>query len=217
MSSKELLSVIPELLLLFIPGFITLRIKEEFSFEKKHNKFDSVMYSVLYSFVIGIVYYAIQSLINYFSPIQGTFLDQKTAKQIFYLLISLILGYLLVRLHETKVFNKLEKKFNNHYSHKPSVWVSAMENKEGAWATVTLKNGMIYMGKLIAYSSDIDFEGKALILSNYRFCIKNEKQISDPAHYCIEIENKDSDDDKVYLNGNDIISVEILKPNSCTN
>ena len=51
-----MLEIIPELLLLFIPGYIAIKISEKYGLEKKKENFDIIVYSILYSFIIGIIY-----------------------------------------------------------------------------------------------------------------------------------------------------------------
>ena len=62
MNLNDLIVIIPELLLLFIPGYISIRIKEKYSIEKRSDNFDITLYSILCSFIIGIVYSAIEDI-----------------------------------------------------------------------------------------------------------------------------------------------------------
>lgn len=46
MDIKDLLEIIPELLLLFIPGYIAIKISEKYGLEKKKENFDIIVYSI---------------------------------------------------------------------------------------------------------------------------------------------------------------------------
>lgn len=46
MNIASIISIVPQILLLIIPGFLALRIEEHFYPKKKHNDFDTTLYSV---------------------------------------------------------------------------------------------------------------------------------------------------------------------------
>ncbi|NMD38153.1 MAG: hypothetical protein GYA87_05665, partial [Christensenellaceae bacterium] len=52
----DFLDRIPEILLLFLPGYIALRIKEKYTLGKKADNLNMIILSVLYSFIIGLFY-----------------------------------------------------------------------------------------------------------------------------------------------------------------
>ena len=71
-----------ELLLLFIPGYVTVELREKFRLERKAEKFDIALHSILYSFVIGIVYSVIVRIITWPFPAAENGLMQETVKQL---------------------------------------------------------------------------------------------------------------------------------------
>ncbi len=211
MNLKDLITIIPELLLLVVPGFIALRIKEKYNVEKKRDDFDSTIYCFLYSFIIGIAYSALTALLIKLSPGLTDFLAKETVKQAAYLLLSVLLGLLLVKLPRSGIGRAVTSLFNKHMSPETTVWLEAMKNDKGAWAIVYLKNGMIYTGKLINYSTDPADEKRSLLLYNYRLSIRNDGSKT-AADFCYDITDRTGDDNaKVFLSWEDIISIEILK------
>lgn len=58
MNIASIISIVPQILLLIIPGFLALRIEEHFYPKKKHNDFDTTLYSVFYSTIISVIFSA---------------------------------------------------------------------------------------------------------------------------------------------------------------
>lgn len=214
MDLNDLIKIVPELLLMVVPGFISLRIKEKYYLEKKHDSFDSTLYCFLYSFIIGIIYSIIVAALSFLTKNNyvALFFNKPIVKQACVLILSVPFGFLLVHTRKTESWHWIEKHFNKSLSPEPSVWIKAMKNPSGAWATVYLKNGMIYTGQLIHYSTNPDDEEKALLLYKYKLSVRNEKDIQSPSEFCLDIvDRSSSEESRVYLNGSDIISVEINK------
>lgn len=210
MSFSELVEVVPELLLLVVPGFISLRIKEKYCVETKKDSFDSSLYCIFYSFIIGIVYSTVVFLFSLFINNVKEFFENESVKSACYLLLSFLFGLVLVHFPKTTIGQKINKSYNKNLSSEPTVWMKAMQNEEGAWATVYLKNGMIYTGKLINYSTDPNDEKRSILLYNYRLSVRNEGGISSPSGFCRDVkDNTEVDDCKVFLDGDNIISIEI--------
>ena len=85
-----------------------------------------------------------------------------------------------------------------------------MKNKNGAWVTVYLENGLIYTGMLINYTADPSDADKEILLSNYRLAVRNEKAPNTPADFCTVIETHTDDPNaKVYLNHKVITAIQI--------
>lgn len=84
-----------------------------------------------------------------------------------------------------------------------------MKNKNGAWVTVYLENGLIYTGKLIYYTNYPN-EKKELLLSNYRLSVRNNFNVEKKEKFCFDIDDYTEDDNaKVFLSWDIIISIEI--------
>ena len=212
MSLNEIIKIVPDLLLLIIPGYVTLKIKEKYKLEKKIDNFDAVLHSILYSFIIGIVFSIIIWLCHDIFGILNTTSISDTIKQVSYLLLSVVFGFILVKLPKSKVGICIEKCFNKSLVPGANVWSKALDNPNGAWATVYLKNGLIYIGMLINYTSDPNDGVKEILLSNYRLSVRNESFSGNPNDFCCLItDNSSNNDAKVLLNSGDILSIEIQK------
>ena len=211
MDLKDLITVIPELLLLVVPGFISLRIKEKYSLERKHDRFDSIIYSLFYSFIIGIMYSVVRAILSSLILRIDSFMGLDKVKQAGYLLLSVPFGFCIVSAPKTRVGKWIDQHFNKHLSPEPSVWFKAMQNPNGAWATVYMKNGMIYTGQLMYYSTDPEEEERAILLCKYRLSIQNENMVQSSGDFStIIVDNLDKEDSKVYLDFSNIISIEIV-------
>ena len=209
MDIKDLLEIIPELLLLFIPGYIAIKISEKYGLEKKKENFDIIVYSILYSFIIGIIYSIIMFLLKRFCD-ASAFLERTTVKQTVYLVLAVGLGYFLVKVPPTWLGRFVRKRFNKNVSPEPSVWIKAMKHTKGAWVTVYLENGLIYTGKLIYYSVDPNDEKKELLLSNYRLSVRNDSKLRRSYDFCLDIEDYTKESKaKVFLSKDVITAIEI--------
>lgn len=210
MNLDEIVTIIPELFLFIIPGYIAIRIYEKYGLEKKMENFDMVLYSILYSFLVGIIYSLICSIALVISTAAGLWIQGDIAKQIISLLLSVILGLIIVKFQKAKIGEYLGKVFNKKLSNYPNVWIKAMENEEGAWATVFMKNGFIYTGKLIYYTADQNDNTREILLTNYRLGIQSKDHMDVPNKFCCVITDYTADcKSKVLLDRNDILSIEI--------
>lgn len=212
MNFQELVAIIPELLLLVVPGYISIRIKEKYCLEKKSENYDITFYSILYSFIIGIIYSIIETLFICVWPNTSIFFVIDTVKQFVFLFLAVLLGFFLVKIPQTSIGIWIGHLFNKNLSSEPSVWIKAMKNTDGAWATIYLENGLIYTGMLINYTSDSVDDEREILLSNYRLSVRNDGSIKGPKDFCILIEdNTKNPNAKVFLNQNVIVAIEITK------
>lgn len=177
MDIKDLLEIVPELLLMFIPGYISIKISEKYGLKRKEEHFDIIIYSILCSFIIGIIYSIIIFSLEHFCVVISTFLEGTTVKQAVYLILAVVLGFILVKVPPTRLGGFIRRCFNKNVSPEANVWIKAMKNTKGAWVTVYLQNGLIYTGKLIYYTVDPDDEEKELLLSNYRLSVRNSTEV----------------------------------------
>lgn len=210
MDIKDLLEVVPELLLMFIPGYISIKISDKYGLKRKKEHFDIIVYSILYSFIIGIIYSIIIFPLEHFCVLISTFLEETTVKQTVYLILAVVLGFILVKVPPTRLGGFIRGCFNKNVSPEANVWTKAMKNMKGAWATVYLENGLIYTGKLIYYTVDPEDEEKELLLSNYRLSVRNSAEVRKNDDFCLDIDDKTGDDNaKVFLSQDVITAIEI--------
>ncbi len=210
MDIKDLLEVVPELLLMFIPGYISIKISDKYGLKRKKEHFDIIVYSILYSFIIGIIYSIIIFPLEHFCVLISTFLEETTVKQTVYLILAVVLGFILVKVPPTRLGGFIRGCFNKNVSPEANVWTKAMKNTKGAWATVYLENGLIYTGKLIYYTVDPEDEEKELLLSNYRLSVRNSAEVRKNDDFCLDIDDKTGDDNaKVFLSQDVITAIEI--------
>ena len=212
MELKDLVEIIPELLLLVVPGYIAIKIKETYRLEKKNEHFDVILCSILYSFVIGIIYSAVVFVSNHVNVRVAEFLKDTTVKQFSYFFLAVVLGLILTKLPSSKVGKLVDKIFNKNLSSEPSVWIKAMTNPSGAWATAYLENGLIYTGMLIDYTTDPNHDCKEILLSHYRLSVRNDKSPEVADDFCFIIEDHtDEPNAKVLLSRDTIVAIEIQK------
>ncbi len=210
MDFQELIANIPDLLLLVVPGYISVRIKEVYRLEKKSEKDDITLYSILYSFFIGIIYSIIETLTIYVWPNTTTFFVIDIVKQLAFLFLAVLLGFFLVKIPQTSIGIWIDHLFNKNLSPEPSVWIKAMKNTDGAWARVYLENGLIYTGMLLNYTSGCD-EEREVLLSQHSLSVRNDGVIKGSEDFCILIEdNRTNSKAKVLLNQKVIVAIEIL-------
>ena len=57
-----LIQHIPEVLMYILPGFISLRLRETFGLHKKQKELNTILYSILYSFIIQLAFNALKFL-----------------------------------------------------------------------------------------------------------------------------------------------------------
>lgn len=201
---------VSDLLLLVIPGFITLRIKSVYGIEKQERKFFAILYCILYSFIVSAVYSAVVWIFGkIFSDFNPSSIPN-AVKQISYFLLAVILGYVLVKFKGSRAERFVIRLFNRNLSHESVVWQKAMENKNGAWATVYLKNGMTYVGQLLNYTVDPDEVDKEILLYQYKLYVRQDLSSGNAEDFLhLVTDNTDEAHAKVLLNYRDILSIEI--------
>lgn len=205
------ISDIPSLFLLLIPGYVTIEIVRRCGPTHRHSKFDAILYSVLFSFTISIIYSIITRIIGCACPkLENILIDDTVIRTAIYLIFGIILGLAILKITPTKLGEFILHIFNKNLSTKASTWIVAMKNDNGAWATVYMENGTIYTGQLIYYSSDLDEANKDILLTNYRMAIRTGCT-DDPENFCkVIVDNTANPEAKVYLQLNNIISIEIV-------
>lgn len=216
MDVDKIILLIPQLLLLFIPGYIALIIKTKYLPQKKLDNFDAILYSILYSFIVGIVFELLRYIKNLAIP--GTvLLGEGYKKQLVFLLLGLALGCFLTKAPKWKIGASFSNLLNKHLDVNTDVWEKAMRHPDdGAWATVYLKNGMIYEGVLKHFTDDPNNERKELILYDYKLGVRKEGKITNSDQFCIPIEVGQKKD-LVYIQREDIIAIQVRPGNGQSN
>lgn len=209
MDLKDLIVIIPEILLLIVPGYISLTIKETFALQKKHEYNETLLYCILYSFIIGIVYSVILALFKLIHFDMVIFLlEKEEIKRIGYICLATLYGYILVKFPESKWGKAVEKQFNESLSPEPNVWHRAMKNSDGAYATVYLNNGYVYKGAIVNYTTDPDEEKREILLAKYCLYISSEN-ITRIEDFMKLIDHSTEENQKVYIPVENIIAIEI--------
>lgn len=214
----DVIQNIPELLLQVVPGYITLKLIEVYGTQKKKDNFNTLMLSILYSFVIGVVYSAVGHifvfLVGFCNPrLSGKIsfaLQTILIKQCIYLILSVVLGLFLIKLPKLKFGKWIDRIFNKQQSSEPDVWSRAMQNDHGAWAIVYLKNGLIYTGQLIAYTSEPDVENKEILLSKFTLEVRNDAPNDNTVYNDYVYDYSTESNARVYLRIDDIDSIQIV-------
>ena len=148
---EKLINHIPEILLYIIPGFISVRMKEIYGLQKRHNELGYALYSILYSFIILLIYRIITVTAGAVWPSLGAFLEKETVKSCGCLALAVALGILLAKIPQLKPGRWFSKLVNKLSSPEETVWEKAMKNPNGAYARVYLNNGMVYYGTTAYY------------------------------------------------------------------
>lgn len=193
---------IPNLFLYILPGYVTLRILNRYNSEKRPPELDIFFYSALYSFIVGIVYNLLVSIVN--------INISATVKQILYFIFAILLGLIIIKVPKTKIGKKINHIFNSNHEPYSSVWIKMMETTGKVWATVYLHNGLIYQGKLINYTTNPNDPVQEIMLTNYRLSVQNTGSMQNAQDFCIVIEDHTEDNSaKVLLHRQEIVSISV--------
>ena len=208
---KDIVDSIPQILLYIIPGFISVRIKEFWSKEKKHDQFSNTLLCVLYSFVSIIIYKIIRYLANLLWPQLYDIINKETAQICICIVLGIILGVAITKLPKSRLGRLFGQHMDSHHNTESSVWHYTLKNDHGAWAKVFLRNGMVYLGYLQYYTVDPDEEIQEVALYHFTVHIRNEGKIDYPDDFLltIEDENETGEQDKVLIKRDDIISIQV--------
>ncbi len=214
MGVADFIDSIQKFLLFFVPGFISLRIKKVYGFQKTHEKFTLSVYALFYSFIIQIFYLVLLYFARQFFPFFLAILSPEIKyiiKVLVYLVLGTVFGGFLAKFSRTDIKRWLEKAINSKYSPEKSIWEAALSTKyRAAHVTVFLKNGLIYKGSLGEHTTDPDDTEKELIIYDYTVCTYDEKTDT-----LVERANKVNssagihDKEKAYINAREISSIEI--------
>ena len=222
MTPVEFIELISELLLYVVPGFVVLKLIEAFTPRKKVGQMETVLWSVFYSFIITIVYQFSGWVINwligrcFFCP-DGSSIKiniGNNLKVAIYLFLSGVVSYLIVNFSRSTIGDKIAKKYNPNMALGEDVWFKSLKTEQGAWATVYLKNGMIYTGTLSKFTADADNDAKLILLERFRLMVRvqdaSQSQTKDN-QFCLVVDDKtDNTTSRVLLKYEDIIAIELV-------
>lgn len=202
---------IPELLLYVIPGYVMLRIIERFSLVKRKDSFNTLLYSVLYSFIINIIVSTLVLILrciitgyNSLSPDVSELIYESMC-----IVFSVVISLIIIKTSSTSIGKKVFNCFNSNLEQYPNVWVKALMSEKGAWAKVYLDDETVYYGELINYTSDPNDDRQELLLEAY---MKYERSNNNGTVIEKPVDNyKPEHDHIVLLERSHITAIEVTK------
>ena len=183
MNVKEIVESIPQVLLFIVPGFLALKLIEMMTPRKRLEQNETILWSVLYSFIVMIIYSLSQQGVSWLSSLcccpklseattsipnsqeQGNNLDY--SKIAWHLVISVIFAFAHIKLFSSSIGVKISKMFNNNIVPGEDLWFKALKSKKGVYARVYLENGLVYYGILSDFTSNSDDDTKLIVLKKY--------------------------------------------------
>ena len=198
---KELIESIPSLFIFFIPGYITLYVKQILGHEKDKKDSHTIIQSIIISFIlksiIDVIIYIIE--VNNKKTVQ---LDYGVQSFIL-IVLSIITGIVLYKCRDSFIINRINKGMDNNINPEPSVWNYAMKSPKGAWVRVYIKElDLAYVGRLDTYTIDPDDNNKELVLTRFTSYKYSTRE---------EIENYNDDNKMVLIKYDKLTNIEILK------
>lgn len=202
MKISEIINSIPILFTYFIPGYISLCIKENYLHEKKRKDTHLLLLSLIISFVIRS---SIESLLYIVNLVfKCNLLLDDNIKSCIYILIAVLIGVLMILYKDSKIENYINKRLNNNVISEPIVWIHAMKCAKGGFARVYLHDqDLLYIGKLTDYTLDPEEDKREVLLTaftSYRLSDKTEIE-----------DNTEDDNATVLIQCKDIKNIEIFK------
>ncbi len=201
---------LPSILLMIVPGFITLQLVDQYNANKKREALFSVLYSILYSFIAKILYQGALLVYRWLGFSWALDADLKFTLQVVAMfLIALILAWVIIKMKQTKGGAALNRLFDKNTSPHSSVWERALRKRNGAFAIVRTKDGMVYDGVLKSFTLDPDDSNKEVLLTNFTVWHK-EQAVNDTV---VKLGRAYKDYHNSVLIGRDnIYDIEIFEP-----
>lgn len=217
MTPEEFVALIPEVLLYIVPGFIVLKIVESFTPRKKLAQFEMVLWSLFYSFLITLATAVVLWIYRRICLcVKLEILEIKKGDNVYLAIslgLSLLVGFIITKFSNSVIGEFFTKLFNRNLSTGEDVWFKSLQVKEGAWATVYLKNGFIYTGIVSKYTANPDDEKKLILLKNFRLMVRKKapNTVRKKQTFCTIIDDKtDNESARVLLKYDDIIAIELV-------
>lgn len=219
MTPKEFVQLIPDVLLYIVPGFLVLKITEEYLPKKKLSQYESILWSILYSFIVTIEFNILCWLMACICKCSTTFDSgnisiSNTSKLVIYFFLAIATGFLITKAAVSFVGKKITKLFNPNMAPGEDVWFESLRAQKGTWATIYLNNGLIYTGMLSKFTADPDDNNKLILLKQYRLMQRTDptdKNKKTGEAFSRVIEDKTSDvSARVLLRFEDISAIEMV-------
>ena len=200
MSIDELISAIPQILLFIVPGFLILKMIELFTPKKKVEQHETILWSLLYSFVVQIIYAGCRVAFMWFhnhcgctqsanevagqGKIQEQLAnyDMSAVTIAYHLLIAIVFAFIYIKVFNSQTGEKITRFFNKNIVPGEDVWFNTLKTENGAWVRIYLNNGLVYFGMLDEYTSNPDESTKLISLTNFAIMLG---PISDEANSAI--------------------------------
>jgi len=217
LTPEEFVAIIPNVLIYIVPGFIVLKIIEVFTPKKKLSQMETILWSLFYSFIILLASAAVIWIYNkicLFAKMKS--IEIKQGDNVYLAIslgLSLIIGFIITKVSNSRIGEIITKAFNRNMSTGEDVWFKSLQTKKGAWATVYLKDGLIYTGIVSEYTANPDDETKLLLLRQFRLMVRNEAKRTPwkNTKFCTVIDDKTKDESaRVLLRYDDIIAIELV-------
>lgn len=219
MTPEEYVQLIPDILLYIVPGFLVLKITEEYLPKKKLSQYESILWSILYSFVVTIEFGFLCWLLNCICKCSTntgsssiSFFDN--TKLVIYFFLAIVTGFFVTKASNSCAGRKITKLFNPNMAPGEDVWFESLRAQKGTWATIYLNNGMIYTGMLSKFTTDPDDNNKLILLKQYRLMQRTDpkdKNRKEGEEFSRIIEDKTTDESaRVLLRFEDITAIEMV-------
>lgn len=219
MTPKEFVQLIPNVLLYIVPGFLVLKITEEYLPKKKLSQYESILWSILYSFIVTIEFnfccWLLARMCKCSSNFDGGNISiSDTSKLVIYFLLAIATGFVITKVSASFVGQKITKLFNPNMVPGEDVWFESLRTQKGTWATIYLNNGLIYTGMLSKFTADPDDNNKLILLKQYRLMQRtdstdNNKKTGEAFSRVIEDKTSDASA-RVLLRFEDITAIEMV-------
>ncbi len=202
MKISEIINSIPILFTYFVPGYISLYIKENYLHEKGRKETHLLLLSLILSFVIRS---SVESILYIFNLLfKCNILIDDNIKSCIYILVAVLIGIGMILYKDSKIESTINKIFKNNVISEPIVWNHAMKCINGGCARVYLHDqDLMYIGNLSDYTIDPEDDRREVLLTAFcSYKLSNKKQIED---------NSQNDNAMVLIECKDIKSIEIFK------
>lgn len=218
MEFKDIVNLVPQLLILFIPGYIAVSISGNYKQEHKIDDKRLVILSILYSFLIEtslriiiFIFFIFKTLGNISIAYAHSSIINKN--NLFYIIAMLVMGLvtscILTRFPSSKIFDWINKKvFDSDVLPCSTVWNKAMKGKD-LWAKVYLKDeNILYYGVIDLFSSNPNDNKREIFLRNYiSYYLDTLDEIENYSDYT----NNDNNKVGVWINTDTVKRIEILE------
>lgn len=202
MDISKIIQEIPTLFIYFIPGYVSLYIKENYLHEKTKKDTHLILLSIILSFVIKSSIDFILYIIEKFTK-SYVYIDPDV-KSFIYIVVAILVGIFMILYKDSKLENRINQKLKNNVISEPTVWNHAMKCSNGGYARVYLHDeDLIYVGDLINYTLDPEESKREILLAAFTmYKLSNNELIED---------NAGNENATVLIECKDMKNIEIFK------